>query len=308
MRGYVLAAAIALFALTPVQGSANILLLVAGGGGGAGSGSGPGGIGDGTTSGENGSGSGGVGGVGGAGGAGSTDSGGGGGGGGLAGDGTGGAGPGSGIGGSGAPLYFGGPGAAVNPGGYGGGGGGGVRGGGGGGGYSGGGGGGRGAGGAGGSYVSSLFTQFAEIDPGSNTDMTGHVVIESESCNPACFVSYTGGVQFFTVMNTGFTQEFIQIGAGGGEGGANGLGVPGGQGAVAIGELLTPDLAPVELEIIVGGPGSSGSAGGGGGATYVYEVTAPEPSTWVMMLIGFAGLGCAAHRASGKTARAVQRA
>ena len=61
---------------------------------------------------------------------------------------------------------------------------------------------------------------------------------------------------------------------------------------MAIGELLTPDLAPVELEIIVGGPGSSGSAGGGGGATYVYEVTAPEPSTWVMMLIGFAGLGC----------------
>ena len=153
------------------------------------------------------------------------NSGGGGGGGGLAGDGTGGKGPGSGIGGSGAPLYFGGAGAAVNPGGYGGGGGGGVRGGGGGGGYSGGGGGGRGAGGAGGSYVSSLFTQFAEIDPGSNTDMTGHVVIESDACNPACFVSYTGGVQFFTVMNTGFTPEFIQIGAGGGEGGANGLGV-----------------------------------------------------------------------------------
>ena len=138
--------------------------------------------------------------------------------------------------------------------------------------------------------------------------MTGHVVIESESCNPACFVSYTGGVQFFTVMNTGFTPEFIQIGAGGGEGGANGLGVPGGQGAVAIGELLTPDLAPVELEIIVGGSGSSGSAGGGGGATYVYEVTAPEPSTWVMMLIGFAGLGYAGHSASRKTVRAIRRA
>ena len=108
-------------------------------------------------------------------------------------------------------------------------------------------------------------------------------------------------------MNTGFTPEFIQIGAGGGEGGANGLGVPGGQGAVAIGELLTPDLAPVELEIIVGGSGSSGSAGGGGGATYVYEVTAPEPSTWVMMLIGFASLGYTGYRASQKTARAIRR-
>ncbi len=37
MKGYVLAA-VALLALAPVQGSANILLLVAGGGGGAGSG------------------------------------------------------------------------------------------------------------------------------------------------------------------------------------------------------------------------------------------------------------------------------
>ena len=86
------------------------------------------------------------------------------------------------------------------------------------------------------------------------------------------------------------------------------LGLPGGQGATAVGEFLTPDLAPVELEIIVGGPGSSGSAGGGGGATYVYEVTAPESSTWVMMLIGFAGLGYAGYRASRKTGRAIQRA
>jgi hypothetical protein len=84
--------------------------------------------------------------------------------------------------------------------------------------------------------------------------------------------------------------------------------LPGGQGATAEGEFLTPDLAPVELEIIIGGPGSSGSAGGGGGATYVYEVTAPESSTWVMMLIGFAGLGYAGYRASRKTARAIRRA
>jgi hypothetical protein len=98
--------------------------------------------------------------------------------------------------------------------------------------------------------------------------------------------------------------QFIDIGAGGGQGG-NALGLPGGQGATAEGEFLTPVLAPVELEIIIGGPGS---AGGGGGATYVYEVTAPESSTWVMMLIGFAGLGYTGYRASRKTARAIRRA
>jgi hypothetical protein len=66
----------------------------------------------------------------------------------------------------------------------------------------------------------------------------------------------------------------------------------------------------VELEIFVGGPGGSGGAGGGGGggATFVYEVTVPESQTWVMMLIGFAGLGYAGYRASRKTARAIQRA
>jgi hypothetical protein len=33
-----------------------------------------------------------------------------------------------------------------------------------------------------------------------------------------------------------------------------------------------------------------------------------ESQTWVMMLIGFAGLGYAGYRASRKTARAIQRA
>ena len=303
MKGYVLAA-VALLALAPAQASANVLLLVAGGGGGAGSG--PGGVGAGTTSGDNGFASGGAGGVGGGGGAGgTTDSGGGGGG--LLGDGTAGAGTGNGEGGFGPPSYAGGAGAAGNSGGYGGGGGGGLSGGGGGGGYSGGGGG--GAGGGGGSYVSSLFTQDVNISPGGNTDTTGHVVIQSDACNPDCFFQYTGSVQYFTVPNIGFTPQFIIIGAGGGQGGSNALGLPGGQGATAVGEFLTPDLAPVELEIFVGGSGGSGGGGGGGGgATFVYEVTVPESPTWAMMLIGFAGLGYAGYRASRKTARAIQRA
>jgi hypothetical protein len=303
MKGHVLAA-VALLALAPAQASANVLLLIAGGGGGAGSG--PGGGGAGTTSGDNGSASGGAGGVGGGGGAGGTTDSGGGGGGGLVGDGTAGAGTGSGEGGFGPPSYAGGAGAAGNSGGYGGGGGGGVRGGGGGGGYSGGGGGGRGAGGGGGSYVSSLFTQDVTIEPGGNSDTTGHVVIQSDICNPDCFVSYTGSVQYFTTPNSIFGPQFIIIGAGGGQGGSNALGLPGGDGATATGEMAVS--GPVELEIFVGGPGGSGGGGGGGGATYVYEVTVPESPTWAMMLIGFAGLGYAGYCASRKTARAIQRA
>ncbi len=44
-----------------------------------------------------------------------------------------------------------------------------------------------------------------------------------------------------------------------------------------------------------GSPGSTRGGGGGGG-------TVPEPSTWAMLLIGFAGLGFAGYRKA-KTAR-----
>ena len=66
---------------------------------------------------------------------------------------------------------------------------------------------------------------------------------------------------------------------------------------------LAPAQGSANVLLLVAGGG-----GGGGGATYVYEVTAPESSTWAMMLIGFAGLGYAGRRASRKTARAIQRA
>ena len=46
-----------------------------------------------------------------------------------------------------------------------------------------------------------------------------------------------------------------------------------------------------------GGPGSTRGGGGGGG-------TVPEPSTWAMLLIGFAGLGFAGYRKA-KTTRTV---
>jgi PEP-CTERM motif len=53
--------------------------------------------------------------------------------------------------------------------------------------------------------------------------------------------------------------------------------------------------------IIVAGGGSRGGftdiAGGGGGGTFIYTAI-PEPSTWAMMLIAFAGLGFVGYRAS----------
>ena len=122
-----------------------------------------------------------------------------------------------------------GSGAVVNSGGYGSGGGGGLTGGGGGGGYSGGGGLAAAALAAAAARMSVLCSRNSSTSNRAATDMTGHVVIQSDSCKPDCFVSYTGGVQFFTVTNTGFTPQFIIIGAGGGQGGTNALGFPGGQ-------------------------------------------------------------------------------
>jgi hypothetical protein len=50
---------------------------------------------------------------------------------------------------------------------------------------------------------------------------------------------------------------------------------------------LIPGFGPFETGVAVYGPG-----------TFVLYGTVPEPSTWAMMLIGFAGLGFAGHRSS----------
>jgi hypothetical protein len=79
----------------------------------------------------------------------------------------------------------------------------------------------------------------------------------------------------------------------------------GGYGALVSGDITLD--AGTNLEILVGGGGGVGhtatmdsevfSAGGGGGATFVWETAVvPEPSTWAMMLLGFAGLSYSTWR------------
>jgi hypothetical protein len=63
--------------------------------------------------------------------------------------------------------------------------------------------------------------------------------------------------------------------------------------------------AGTELEIVVGGAGAptAPDSAAGGRGSFVWDPTAvppqpdvPEPSTWAMMLLGFAGLGLAGYR------------
>jgi len=51
------------------------------------------------------------------------------------------------------------------------------------------------------------------------------------------------------------------------------------------------------LDIVVGGAGLTGDFAGfwGGGGSFIYTAI-PEPSTWAMMLAGFAFLGFAGYR------------
>jgi PEP-CTERM motif len=64
------------------------------------------------------------------------------------------------------------------------------------------------------------------------------------------------------------------------------------------------------LGIVVGGEGGpldfgSATGGGGGGGSFVWETgVVPEPSTWAMMLTGFAGLGWLARARGRKTSPA----
>jgi len=292
------------------------LLEVAAGGGGAGYSLGtPGDPGQITTSGDPGGGpGGGAGGVGGLGGAGGTGSGGnynGGGGGGWLGNGTAGLGtfptPGledaAGQGGFGPPSFAGGLGGNGFPqdsnGGFGGGGGGGWQGGGGGGGYSGGGGGDgvTAGGGGGGSYLSpsgSLVTATPGVNGTPNG--SGGAGLNGEVEIDGIVFSYTGSIQDYVIPTTG-TYSIEAWGAQGGSGNTDAD--IGGYGAYL--DAVFSLTAGTDLKIVVGGAGSTGDfdgywGGGGGGGSFIYTGAVPEPSTWALMAIGFAGLGFAGYR------------
>ena len=171
-------------------------------------------------------------------------------------------------------------------------------GGGGGGGYSGGGGGdGVTDGGGGGSYVSpsgSLITATAGANGVANG--SGGAGLDGEVEIGSVVFSYTGGIQNYIVPTTG-VYDIQAWGAQGGSGASSGD--IGGFGAYL--DAAFELTAGTDLMIVVGGAGSTGDfddlwAGGGGGGSFVYSGAVPEPSTWAMMLLGFAGLGLAGYR------------
>ena len=177
-------------------------------------------------------------------------------------------------------------------GGFGGGGGGGVFGAGGGGGYSGGGGGVNGGGG-GGSYLNPALRNTIET-PDFN-GMSGVSASDGYVIVGLTVFNYTGTIVEYTIP----TSQFYYVAAVGAQGGGFG---GGGYGAGVGGSVFLD--AGTELNIVVGGAGAfNGQDGGGGGGSFVWDPTAipaqpavPEPSTWAMTLIGFAGLGFAGWR------------
>ena len=296
-RSMICASAIALAGGLSVSAPAHAaltLIAVGGGGGGAGASGGGGGgvISESGTSGGTGGGAGGTGGLGGAG----AD---GGGGAGWLSDGGSGFG---GVGGLSAPTFAGGAGfVGFGNGGFGGGSG--NAGGGGGGGYSGGGGGNFGGGGGGGSYLNPAMRDTIETPDFNGVAgpslSNGYVIVGLTVFN------YTGAVVEYTIPTTGF----YYVAAVGAQGGAGFGG--GGYGAGVGGSVLLD--AGTELDIVAGGAGKINFInlfnGGGGGGSFVWDPTAipvqlqpvPEPSTWAMMLLGFAGLGYAGWRARRQT-------
>jgi hypothetical protein len=63
--------------------------------------------------------------------------------------------------------------------------------------------------------------------------------------------------------------------------------------------------AGTTLDIVAGGAGLTGDfggiwGGGGGGGSFVFTAV-PEPSTWAMMVAGFAFLGFAGYRKAART-------
>jgi hypothetical protein len=96
-------------------------------------------------------------------------------------------------------------------------------------------------------------------------------------------------------------HTIVVTGAQGGFGGAVDTYFGGGSGAEVSG--LVDFAQATELEILVGQAGGSSfnDPGGGGGGSFVWMVPVPEPSTWAMLVLGFAGLGLADWRARARS-------
>ena len=100
---------------------------------------------------------------------------------------------------------------------------------------------------------------------------------------------YTGFIETFVVPTAG-TWSIDAFGGQGGEA----SGGDGGLAAQAAGDFAFN--AGQVLDIVVGGQGLDrrlrlADGGGGGGGTFVFAASGvPEPSTWVLMAMGFADL------------------
>jgi PEP-CTERM motif-containing protein len=109
---------------------------------------------------------------------------------------------------------------------------------------------------------------------------------------------YTGAPVTYTITTT-TSYDIVAYGA---QGGGTSGGV-GGYGAEIGGDFTL--YAGTVLEIVVGGAGGTaldhGAGGGGGSFVWILSTpVVPEPSTWAMMLLGFAGLGFVGYRKSRK--------
>jgi hypothetical protein len=156
-------------------------------------------------------------------------------------------------------------------------------------------------GGGGGSYAAASIS--GEVGVGGEkgdddrfTPDNGEVTIGSATFD------YTGAPVAYTITTT-TSYDIVAYGA---QGGGTSGGV-GGYGAEIGGDFTL--LAGTVLGIDVGGAGGTelDHGGGGGGGSFVWIVSqpvVPEPSTWAMMLIGFAGLGFLSYRTSRRTAAA----
>ena len=80
-------------------------------------------------------------------------------------------------------------------------------------------------------------------------------------------LSYTGGLQTYTVSSSG-VYDIVAYGA---QGGTSGAGTAGGLGGESGGDVTL--TSGTTLTVLVGGQGSTGGPGGGGGGTFVVEGT-----------------------------------